>query len=202
MHLRPLPRSAHPWRTAVETVLGPFASAGRLALRAAGRSGPLDPAGLRRIVFIKIDHLGDVIMATPLLRALKVWAPRASLTVVARPASRAVLDRLPFVDHVQVAEPPWILQYTTSRQSLTACLALARRLRAARYDLAIALRYHNRWDSLLLSLSGARRRLGFDAGGFGFGLTHRAPWPRRGHEIDRGAEALEAHLGKDEYDAF
>lgn len=186
----PRPRSRRLPKLVLAAAARPVSAASRMALRAAGRSRPLDPGRIRSIAFIKLDHLGDVLMATPLMRALKAWAPHAALTVWCRPASAEALVRQPYVDAVELADVPWIRPGTGARENLAACLDLALALRARRYDLAVDLRYHNRLDSLLLSWCGARARLGFDAGGFGFGLTHHAPWPVAGHEIDRGAEAL------------
>lgn len=190
----PLPAPRRPPRGAAKALLAagavPIARLARLGLRLGGRSRPLDPARLGSIAFVKLDHLGDVLMTTPLLRAVKAWAPLATLTVYCRPASAEVLLRLPYVDAVELADVPWIRSETGMRANAAACLDLAAAMRSRRYDLAIDLRYHNRLDSLLLSLCGARARLGFDAGGFGFGITHAAPWPQGGHEADRGAAAL------------
>jgi ADP-heptose:LPS heptosyltransferase len=95
------------------------------------------------------------------------------------------------VSRVVVADVPWIKPDSSHLANLRACLGLARKIRAGNYDLAVDLRYHNRLDSLLLSLCGARRRLGFNAGNMGFGLTHRARRPRTGHEVARMSSALE-----------
>ncbi len=164
--------------------------AGRELLKAAGRSGPLIPEEIKRIAFIKIDHLGDVLAAQPLIGALKTWNPSARITVFAGPASVDLLLRNPYVDEVEPVDAPWIKPGSKPKANLKACLGLSAYLRARSYDLAVDLRYHNRLDSLLLSLSGARFRLGFDAGGFGFWLTHCADWPVSGHESERQAKAL------------
>ncbi len=186
----PLPARGRTVKALTTCVLAPV-SLGLGALHAvAGRSRRLDPAAIRSIAFIKLDHLGDALMAAPLLRALKRWAPAARLDVWARPPSADLLRRYRFVDDLLEADVPWIRPGTGMRANLAACRALAGRIHARRYDLAIDLRYHNRLDSLLLSLCGARATLGFDAGGFGFGITHRAPWPMASHEVDRMADAL------------
>jgi len=169
----------------------PVSAASRGLLRLAGRSGRLDPRSVRSIAFVKVDHLGDVIMASPVIRALARWAPGARVTVYARPATADFFRRLPAVGEVGLVEAPWVRPDSGSAGNLRAALALAWRMRARRYGLAVDLRYHNRLDSLILSLCGARARLGFDAGGFGFGLTHRARWPHGlMHEADRMADAL------------
>jgi len=171
-------------------ILLPFSLAGRLIFLFNGRSARLKSANVKRIVFVKLDHIGDAVMASPILRALHEWAPSAEITVVARPQSAEYFRLLPGVSRVAVADVPWIRPNSPSFTNLRACLALARKIRAGRYDLAVDLRYHNRLDSLALSLCGARWRLGFNTGNMGFGLTHRAGRPRKGHEIVRMARAL------------
>ncbi len=187
---RPRPQPRRLANLTLTVAAAPVSAAGRLWLKLSGRTRSLDPAGLKSIAFLKLDHLGDVVQATPLLRALKAWAPAARLTVYTRPANVEALLRLSYVDEVEGVDVPWIRPETSWGENLKACLALAANVRQRAFDLAVDLRYHNRMDSLLLSLCGARARLGFDAGGCGFWLTHRAPWPREGHEVERGAAAL------------
>ncbi len=174
----------------VPVLMVPLSLAAGAALRLLGRRGPIRPEEVASIAFVRVDHLGDVIQATPLMRALKAWNPKASLTVFARPAWAETLLRLAYVDEVEFADVPWIGPGSRPGENVRACLDLARHMRSRAFDLAIDLRYHNRLDSLLISLSGARFRLGFDVAGFGFGLTHRAPVPRAGHEAERGARAF------------
>ena len=191
----PVPAPRPPRRAFAKAALGvlmiPVSAVSRFFLRLAGRGAPPDPTLMRRVAFVKLDHLGDLVMATPLIRAVKEWAPQARLTLVTRPANLGMAERLWYVDEIAEADVPWIRPEPGWRENLGACLRLARELKDGGYDLVIDLRYHNRLDSLLLSLCGAPARLGFDAGGFGFGITHCARWPREGHEVDRGVRALE-----------
>ena len=129
-------------------------------------------------------------MSAPAIRALKEWAPGATLTLFTRPQNLPFASRLSYIDAVEEADVSWIRPDSSGLANLKACFRLAGRIRRGGYDLAVDLRYHNRLDSLLLSLCGARWRLGFDAGGFGFGVTHCAAWPREGHETGRQADAL------------
>ena len=43
--------------------------------------GPVDPAGVRRILVLRLDRLGDMIVSTPLLRALKALLPHVTIDV-------------------------------------------------------------------------------------------------------------------------
>lgn len=76
-----------------------------------------------RVLAIVVARIGDTVLATPVLRALRAAAPAGSLDVIAHPKRLAVLEHLPFVDRLVPA----------SRARL-----LLERLRGApRYDLAV-----------------------------------------------------------------
>jgi heptosyltransferase-3 len=64
---------------------------------------PLDPASVRRALFIRLRRFGDTILMAPSLAAFKAWAPHARVGVVIQPGYSAFLDLLPFVDDVLVA---------------------------------------------------------------------------------------------------
>jgi ADP-heptose:LPS heptosyltransferase len=53
-----------------------------------------------RILAICVARIGDTLLVTPALRALRAAAPRGSLTVLAHPKRRALLEHLPFIDHL------------------------------------------------------------------------------------------------------
>jgi ADP-heptose:LPS heptosyltransferase len=53
-----------------------------------------------RILAICVARLGDTLLVTPALRALRAAVPRGSLTVLAHPKRRALLEHLPFIDHL------------------------------------------------------------------------------------------------------
>jgi len=53
-----------------------------------------------RVLAICVARIGDTLLATPALRALRDAVPRGSLTVLAHPKRRALLEHLPFIDHL------------------------------------------------------------------------------------------------------
>ena len=68
--------------------------------RLRGRSDP------RRILVVKLDHLGDVILATPALRALRERYPEAEIDVLVHPASVVAVARHPAVSRVLTYRSP------------------------------------------------------------------------------------------------
>lgn len=55
---------------------------------------------VRRILLIGVARIGDTLMLTPAMRALKEKHPEAELTVLAHPKRREVLEALDFIDHL------------------------------------------------------------------------------------------------------
>jgi heptosyltransferase-2/heptosyltransferase-3 len=53
---------------------------------------------LRNILYIKPDHLGDLLLATPVLNALRARFPEARITALVGPWSAIVLERNPDID--------------------------------------------------------------------------------------------------------
>lgn len=134
--------------------------AGRPALRTAMGNGEI-----RRILVVELWNIGDIVLLLPFLTQLREMFPRASVTLLARPHARVLLQGTDLVDEFIDDEDPadnWL--------SLNPLLGgwhdlwkLRRRLRAQPFDLAFQCRLHVR-EHLILAMSGARRRIGYAFG--------------------------------------
>ena len=63
------------------------------------------PVGLRtfqRILILRYDRIGDMVVTTPIFRALKEAHPRARIGVLASPSNAAMIDANPYVDRIHV----------------------------------------------------------------------------------------------------
>src|SRR5205085_8334195 len=67
-------------------------------------------ADARRILVVRLDGLGDVLMTTPAIRALagEGRRQRREITLLTSPAGAALAPLLPEVGATIVAEPPWL----------------------------------------------------------------------------------------------
>ena len=92
-----------------------------------------------RILVVKLDHLGDVLLATPVFSNLRRAYPHAELHALTGEWSRVVLERHPEVNSVIEYNSPAfcrIGQPTSLRESFK----LYRLLRRQKYDLMVELR--------------------------------------------------------------
>jgi ADP-heptose:LPS heptosyltransferase len=115
-----------------------------------------------RILLIRPDHLGDMLLTTPVLDALKNSAPNAHITMMVGPWSSEIVARHPAIDRLLVFSFPGFRR--ASQNPLSPYMLLvsaARQLRRGKYDLAINLRPDFWWGAALLYLAGIPRRVGY-----------------------------------------
>jgi lipopolysaccharide heptosyltransferase II len=124
------------------------------------------------ILLVRLRLIGDVVFTTPMLRALRRRYPDARLTYVVEPHAAAVVTGNPHLDEVIVTSRP------DASGRLAADVRLARRLRAARYDVVIDLHGGPR-SALLAWATGAPRRIGYAVSGRSWMYTERVARDRR-----------------------
>lgn len=130
----------------------------------------------QRIVVLKSCCLGDALLATPLLRALRRAYPRARLVAGIGRWSRPALLNNPDIDGLLDLEALGV-----GRLQPDAYAHVLRRLRAGRFDLALVLD-RTPLLTMLPLLAGIPVRAGIDSAGRGFPLNVRVPWAEVEHE--------------------
>jgi ADP-heptose:LPS heptosyltransferase len=149
---------------------------------------------LNRVLVVRADNLGDVIMCGPALRALRRAAPRARLELLASPAGAAAVPLLPDLDDVLVASASW-QQLDPSAVAVRDDLDLVGRIRGRRYDAAVIMTSFSQspWPvAYLCRLAEVPVRVGMSKEFGGAGLTHWVPPPPdEVHQADRSLYLLE-----------
>jgi heptosyltransferase-3 len=114
---------------------------------------------IRRLAVFKLRNIGDVLMITPALRALRGTFPGARLTVVVNSGTEAMLANNPHLDEVLVYERHHGKGHANLFGRAGYELHFLRELRRRRFDLTIGFTEGDRaaWSALF---SGARYRLG------------------------------------------
>ena len=133
-----------------------------------------------RIMIRAANWVGDAIMTTPVVRALRKNYPKAHITVLAKPWVVPVYETSPHVDEVMVYE-----NQGRHRMGM-GTLRLARDIRQRQFHLAVLMQ--NAFEAALLSfLAGVPERLGYNTDGRAL-LLNRCikmdPALKKGHLID------------------
>ncbi|MFN0070069.1 MAG: glycosyltransferase family 9 protein [Chloroflexota bacterium] len=161
-------------------------------LRELGRLASPRPVGAvpkdARVLVIRPDHIGDVLLTTPALALLRAALPAAYLAVLVGPWSAEIARRGPPLQALSTCEFPgftrrnarWIGQpYLELRR--------AESLRRQRFDVAIVARPDHWWGALLAMLAGIPHRIGFN-------VPECAPFLTDALELPGGAHTAELSL--------
>lgn len=150
----------------------------------------------RRILAIRLDNLGDVLVTTPAIHAIKTSFPAIKLSLLTSPVGAQVARLNPDVDEVIVYEAPWMdpwlkLPHNSKREQQVIAMIKERQFDGA----IIFTSYHQ--SSLpaayLCYLADVPLRLAASIDGPGSLLTTRHKHPElMMHEVERGLDLVNA----------
>ena len=133
----------------------------------------------KRILVIQTAFLGDVVLTTPFLKTLRDRFPSAYLAALVIPGTREILENSVLDD---------LLTYDKKGRDRS-FWPMVRRLREKSFDTCFLL--HRSFRSALLAwAAGIPRRIGYLRTLGGVFYTHRVPWDKSRHEVDRSLELL------------
>lgn len=116
----------------------------------------------RSIVCLRPDNLGDVLMTTPALRAVKETLPGCRLTLLTSPAGAAIAAYIPAVDDVIISDVPWVSN--DQNQGPAAITGLVAELKQRQFDAAIVFTVQSQNPlpaAMVCYLAGIPRVLGY-----------------------------------------
>jgi heptosyltransferase-2/heptosyltransferase-3 len=163
-------------------------------------AAPIPPAKappVQRILLIRPDHLGDVLLTIPAIRALRAAYPTAEIHALVGPWSAAVLASYPEIDVVLTLPFPGFSRGTKLGMRAPYDLALrsARQLRKIGYASALILRPDHWWGAMLAKWAGIPRRIGYDLPDVAPFLTEAIPHSHQ-HAVLQNARLVESLTGE------
>lgn len=120
-------------------------------------------ADVRRVLVVRLDAIGDMVLTTPFLRELRRALPEACITLVVARKTFNLVEFCPYVNEVLALAPPAPGQLLELRRLCGALNLAATHLWHRRFDVAFV----PRWDvdhyaaSFVAYFSGAGSRIGY-----------------------------------------
>lgn len=163
---------------------------------------PPQPSGDARpekVLVIRPDHLGDVLLSLPSFRLLRVALPEAHITALVGPWSRAVLAACDVVDSIRTCPFPGFTRrpkgfpwnpYLLLRRE-------ARRLRQEGFDVSLNLRPDFWWGAMLAYLAGIPNRIGYDVPECLPFLSQALPHRPSQHHVEQSLGLVRALVGEE-----
>ena len=133
---------------------------------------PSQRAESNRILIIRPDHLGDMLLTMPAIKVIKEQRPELSIHVLCGDWCADLLVNFAEVDQVLTLPFPGFRRGAAAGDNpYLLALQSARKLRQVGYDSAIIMRPDHWWGALLAFLAGIRQRIGYDLPGVAPYLT-------------------------------
>jgi heptosyltransferase-2 len=141
------------------------------------------------ILIIKWGALGDLIMATSTIKAVRDNYPNAKITMLSNSIMRELLPEGYIIDE-------YIFLNRSGRhvnESFLNQMWMLRELRKRKFDLAFNLKWKSERASILTYMSGAKKRIGYHQKYFSFCYTHQIVHPEdRYQEVDRNLDIVKS----------
>ena len=110
---------------------------------------------LNRILIARTDRIGDVLLSTPVIKALRHKYPQAYISMMVAPYAKDIIEGNSYLDEVIIYDKDG------KHKSWLRSLKFASRLKKKKFDLAVILHPTNRVH-LLAFLAGIPKRLGYN----------------------------------------
>jgi heptosyltransferase-2 len=137
---------------------------------------------MKRILIIQTAFLGDVILSTPLIKALRELFPDSFISFLLIPETKKILENNPHLNEILVYDK-------RKKKGLITFLDIISRIKEKEFDLAV-IPHRSLRSALLAYLSGIPQRIGFDKSAGSFLFSHKIVYPLNIHEVDRNLSLL------------
>ncbi|MBI2849355.1 MAG: glycosyltransferase family 9 protein [Chloroflexi bacterium] len=158
------------------------------------------PASLSeaRILLIRPDHLGDVLLTTPTLKALRTALPRAHIAYMIGPWSKTIVQNNAYIDEMLTCPFPGFTRRPKGHPFAPYLLLWheAKQLQEKGFHVAVNLRFDFWWGALLAYRAAIPLRFGHDTAEAAPFLTHAIPYKSGRHEVQQNLSLIEALLGQ------
>lgn len=152
----------------------------------------MDQSGIKRILIVRTDRIGDVVLSTPTITAVRKAFPKAYIAMMVSPETKEIIKGNPYLNEVIVYDKK------VRQRGIFKTLQFARWLRDKRFDLVFILHSTNRVN-LVTFLAGIPKRVGYKRGKMDFLLTDTLDYKKRlgdKHEAEYSLDVLR-HIGID-----
>ncbi len=152
------------------------------------------PDAPHRILLLRIERIGDLVMALPAVADVRALAPEATIDLVVGSWNADLARAIPSVNRVEPLDAAWLARGGEGR-SLRSLLGTARGWRARRYDLAINFEPDIR-TNLVTAAAGAAWSVGYRSGGGGAVLDLALDFDTRAHTTANARRLIATAFGR------
>jgi heptosyltransferase-2 len=151
----------------------------------------VNPDKIRKILVVRLDHLGDVVMTRPAIQALWRKYPGVQIDLVVSAENVVLFDDAKEIRNIMPVTGHWFSPLALFSHKMRTFFRILAEIRNVKYDLAIDFRGDFR-HILLMFLAGIPQRVGYGITGGGFLLTHEGHYSFEEHQVVLNMALLKA----------
>ncbi len=151
------------------------------------RRQPRQPTPVRRVLLMRLERIGDLLMVLDAIHDARQFWPDAEIALAVGSWNLTVAKLIPEISRIEVADAPW-LSRADAEVPTGALIRQALKWRDCHYDVVVNFEPDIR-SNLLVWLTGAPRRFGYSTGGGGGFLTDATAYEPLQH-VSVNARAL------------
>ena len=152
---------------------------------------PSLPEKVSRILLVRMDHIGDIIISTAVLKPLREAYPDGRIDFAVPSWGKGLINDNPYVSGVVEFDPVWFDRKRSAGlfSQIKGVIDLVGIIKKGKYDAVIDLRGDLRhiFSSLM---AGVKCRISYGITGGGFLLSHEVPYREGVHEIEHNMDLV------------
>ena len=150
-----------------------------------------------KILILRLDHIGDVVMATGVYKHIKNRFPKCKISVMTGRWGTDILEGNPYIDEIIIHSCPWWKKVRKEKAGYLKWLfgelpPLIKKIRGESFDIGIDLRGDFRHILFVLFLGKVKYKISYNRSGGEYLLERAADYNLNLHEIEKNFKLLEA----------
>ncbi|MBU1201202.1 MAG: glycosyltransferase family 9 protein [Nanoarchaeota archaeon] len=150
------------------------------------------PKRINKILFIRLEHIGDMVLATPIFESFKKEHPECKIHVLCKTLSEPIIKYNPYVNKIITYDPSWMIQRQEDPKKTF--YSLISTLRKEKYDLVFEMHGDPR-NNLITFLTGSYT-IGYSCRGGGFFLNKIIQYNPKKRMIEQNLDLITNYCKK------
>jgi lipopolysaccharide heptosyltransferase II len=143
-----------------------------------------------KILLIRLDHIGDMVLLTPVFKLLREKFPAAKIDLMIGSWTKEIVEKNAYLNDIIEFDAYWFNRAKDKQFRLKTYTDMLTRLRKEKYDIAFEFRGDAR-TILLLQLAGFKKFIGYSMTGLGFLLDHELLFDVNRHQVHKNLALLQ-----------
>ena len=144
---------------------------------------------IKKVLFIRLEHIGDMIITTPVFETWKKNYPNCEVHVLCRELTAPIINNSPYVDKIFTYNAPWFIRQQKNKEPLSVLIS---RLHYENYDIIFEMHGDPNNNYLCNRIATSKTyTIGYSCRGAGFFLNKTVIYDEKKQMIKQNLSLIE-----------